>query len=235
MPSATSSLKSLLQLHDPVDPTARLVGAPIVRASFESGAEFLDHYRDDGPAGEVALPTRARHNDQLVLEIMWPGLPNTVFVRAQASPTRLGLLARLHREEARTRDFLVRAAHGGALELHQRRHHRFCVRFPLGWRGFGSTTMRDGTAWELSAGGILVTTSAPPPIGEGVALRLRIPGLDLVVTGTVRHHHERQDHFAFGAQFAARGTGEQHELRRLLRAFNARGVVILDRPEPEPR
>jgi hypothetical protein len=229
--SATSSLKSMLQLHDPIDPTARLTGTPIVVAAFNGADEFLAAYSDDGPAGEVALVTRARPRGRgdLVLEIVWPELPNAVFVRAHVTKKRVGLVARLHPDEAATRDFLLRVAHGGALELHRRNHRRYCVRFALGWRRFGSTTMVDGVAHDLSAGGILVTTTAtPPPVGEAVGLRLRTTGLDLVVTGVVRHRRARNDDFAFGVQFKSRGSGEQQGLRRLLRAFAARGVVILD-------
>jgi hypothetical protein len=179
----------------------------------------------------LALVTRARPRTraELVLEIVWPALPNPVFVRANLARRRLGVVARLHPDEAATRDFLVRVARNGALELHRRRHRRYCVRFAVGWRRFGSTSMLDGIASDLSASGILVSTSAtPPPVGEGVALRLRTVGRDLVVTGVVRHRRPRSDGFAFGVQFASRAGGEQQGLRRLLRAFAARGVVILD-------
>jgi hypothetical protein len=61
-----------------------------------------------------------------------------------------------------------------------------------------------------------------------VALRLHVSGLDLIVTGTVRHRRERRDDHAFGVHFTHGSTGEQQRLRRLLRTFAARGVVILE-------
>jgi len=51
---------------------------------------------------------------------------------------------------------------------------------------------------------------------------------DLVVTGQVRHVRRRSGDTVFGVQFEYRSSGEQRDLRRLLRAFAARGVVILD-------
>jgi hypothetical protein len=66
-------------------------------------------------------------------------------------------------------------------------------------------------------------------VGEDVAIRLRTPQQDLVVTGEVRHSRERAHDSAFGVQFRYRSTGEQRRLRGLLRAFAARGVVILER------
>ncbi len=230
--SASSSLKGRISLQDPIDPADRLEGTPIIVASFASGAEFLDHYSDDGPAGELALVTRARPRTraELVIEVQWPGLPNPVFVRARVSRRRLGVVARLHPDETAARDFLVHLARGDALHYHLRRHRRYCVRLPLSWRPFGSVTMIEGLAADLSAGGLLITTrSAAPPVGEHVAIRLRTPQQDLVVTGEVRHSRARKHDSAFGLQFLYRSTGEQRRLRGLLRAFAARGVVILER------
>jgi PilZ domain-containing protein len=234
MSSSSSSLRSRIQLQDPIDPAEALEGTPIVVAAFGSGSEFLAHYSDEGSAGELALVTRARPRGgraEMVIEIKWPSLPNPVFVRARVSRRRLGLVARLHPDEKRARDFLVRMAAGDELEYHLRAHRRYCVRLPLSWRAFGSTTMIDGIANDLSAGGLLVATRAPaPPVGEHVALRLRTAGQDLVVTGDVRHRRARSDDNAFGVQFLYRSSGEQRRLRRLLRAFAARGVVILEGP-----
>lgn len=230
--SVSSSLKARIQLQDPVEPADYLEGTPIVLAAFASGAEFLAHYSDDGPAGELALVTRARPRTraELVLEIVWPALPNPVFVRANVARRRLGVVARLHPDETAARDFLVQMAAGDDVPYHLRRHRRYCVRLPLAWRAFGSTTMLDGRAHDLSAGGVLVTTRVPaPPVGEHVALRLGTAGQDLVVTGVVRHTRARSSDWAFGVQFEYRSSGEQRRLRRLLRAFAARGVVILDR------
>ncbi|HWE28816.1 MAG TPA: hypothetical protein VHB97_12485, partial [Polyangia bacterium] len=61
------------------------------------------------------------------------------------------------------------------------------------------------------------------------AIRLRTPQQDLVVTGEVRHSRARKSDSAFGVQFVYRSTGEQRRLRALIRAFAARGVVILER------
>ena len=230
--SASSSLRGRISLQDPVDPAERLEGTPIVVAAFSSGAEFLEHYSDDGPAGELALVTRARPRAraELVIEVSWPGLPNPVFVRAKVSRRRLGVVARLHEDETAARDFLLRMARGDALHYHLRKQRRYCVRLPLAWRAFGATTMIDGIAADLSTGGILVTTrAAAPPVGEQVALRLHTPQQDLVVTGEVRHCRARKSDSAFGVRFLYRSTGEQRRLRGLLRAFGARGVVILER------
>jgi hypothetical protein len=232
MASTSGSLGARIQLADPTSPSDQLTGTPIVVAAFASGADFLLCYSDDGEAGELALVTRARPRGrgELVLEIGWPGLPNPVFVRARVSARRLGLVARLHPDEAPARDYLLRAARQEPQAVHLRRHRRYCVRVPLEWRAFGSLVMQEGLAADLSAGGILITTHAEAPaIGEQISLRMRTAGLDLVVTGTVRHRRRRSDDSAFGVEFSCRSGGEQRRLRGLLRLFAARGVVILEK------
>ncbi len=140
MASASSSLQSGLQLHDPIDPAERLQGTPIVVAAFASPDEFLRAYHEEGPAGELSLVTRARPRSRahLVVEVTFPGLPNRVFVRARVSRRRMGLIAKLHPDETAARDFLLSLARAEAVDYSVRMHERYCVRLPLGWRAFGA-------------------------------------------------------------------------------------------------
>jgi hypothetical protein len=232
MASSSSSLRVRALIHDPVDTVEHLAGTPIVIAAFESGAQFLEAYGDAGAAGELAVVTRAAppSGSEVVLEIHWADLPNPVFVRASVLRRRLGLLARLHADAAQTRDFLLRMAWGVPSSVPRRRQKRYCVRLPVTWRRFGDYRQWPGTAEDLSAGGVLVSTTMPaPPIGERVAVRMVADsqGQDIIVTGMVRHTRERSGDSAFGLQFECRSSGEQRRLRHLLRAFAARGVVLL--------
>jgi hypothetical protein len=233
MASTSGSFGARIQLADPASLGDRLTGTPIVVAAFASGADFLLCFHDDGEAGELTLVTRARPRGrgELVLEIGWPGLPNPVFGRARVSARRLGLVARLHPDEAPAGAYLLRAARDEPQAVHLRRHRRYCVRVPLEWRAFGSLVMNAGVAGDLSAGGVLIATSqAAPAVAEQVSLRMRTAGLDLVVTGVVRHRRQRSADSAFGVEFSCRSGGEQRQLRGLLRQFAARGVVILEKP-----
>jgi hypothetical protein len=230
MGTSSSSLRPRIWLHDPIDPSEHLQGTPIVCATFASAAEFLLAYSDEGPGGELALVTRQRPRQraELVVEVNFPGLPNPVFMRARVSRRRLGIVAKLHPDELKARDFLLRMARAEAVHYFVREHRRYCVRLPLGWRAFGAIYMTDGIAEDLSTGGVLVATHAETPaVADQVALRLRTSGQDLVVTGVVRHRRRRSHDNVFGVQFECRSSGEQRRLRRLLRVFAARGVVIL--------
>ena len=230
--SSSSLPRRRISLQDPIDP-AELRGTPILTCAFPDGASFLDAFDAERGAGELAVVTRAQLPSRaaVVLEILWPALPNRIYVRALVSRRRLGLIARFDPDEARARDFLLRAASGLAAEFHKRAHRRYCVRMPVFWRRFGETQRWAGTAEDVSAGGVLIATPNPPPArGERVGIRLMAPAAsqDLVLTGRVMHSRPRAEGCAFGVQFEYRESGEQRSLRRLLRVFAARGVVILD-------
>jgi hypothetical protein len=226
--SGSSGLSGSFRLQEPADPTDLRGVTPILTATFYDGQDFLAAFHD----GSIAILTRAQPEDGswAVVEVDWRGLPNPVYVRAKLYPRRLGVLARLHPDERHTAQFLVEMAQGQKPGVHLRAHRRYCVRLPAWWRRFGSTERQAGIAEDLSTGGMLLSTlEPPPPPGERVGVRLLIPSAsqDLVVTGTVTHARARSKDSAFGLQFALRGSGEQRTLRRILRAFAARGVVTL--------
>ena len=222
-------------IREPVDETESLCGAPLLTAQFTDARAFLRAYRDDEAAGSISVATRAQPHGSgvdIVLEVFWPGLPNHVYLRARAYRRPHGILARLHPDSTRARDFLLRQSGAGRDNVHHRRHRRYAVHVPLLWRSFGSTDSVGGVAEDLSTGGMLIATgSQPPPRGERVTVRLRPSekAQDLVLTGIVRHAEARSNDRAFGVEFECRSSGEQRRLRRLVRTFAARGLVLLQR------
>jgi hypothetical protein len=229
--SSSSSSASGFRLQEPADPTDLRDVTPILTATFYDGEDFLHAFHVH--EGTLAILTRAQPHagSWAVVEIDWRGLPNPVFLRARLYPRRFGVLARLHPDEKSSVSFLVEMARGSQPDYHLRAHRRYSVRLPAWWRRFGSTERQPGIAEDLSTGGMLLATLAPPPpVGERVGVRLLIPSAqqDLVITGTVTHARARLRDSAFGMHFALRGSGEQRTLRRILRAFAARGVVTLE-------
>jgi hypothetical protein len=228
----SSSLRARITLMDPVDPAQTLRGTPILAAAFTNGRAFLDAYSPSHVAGELVVATRARPKSgtEVVVEVNWPGLPNHVYLRARVHRKRSRLVARLHPDDVSARDFLLRIAKGEPVKYHLRRHHRYYVRLMLLWRAFGSADAKGGIAEDVSAGGMLISSPYPsPPVGERVALRVRVEaaGQDLIITGIVRHARKRTIDEVFGVEFEHRSSGEQRRLRRLLRVFSGTGVVLL--------
>lgn len=229
-------------LGHPLDPSSLRAGTPLLVAPFRSGDEFMQALSIDANMElRVVLPTRAELHpgEDVVLEIMWVGLPNRVYVRAMTLGRTQddNLVLRVYPHEHPKLSFLSKVATDENAIAHAaiRKHPRYCVRLPLEWRAFGgSREMLEGTAEDISAGGVhLVSAVRPVNVDTSVVLRLYADsaGQDLVLTGAVRHVHVRgRSEMAIGVEFETASTGELKELRRLLRAFAANGIVLF---EPE--
>jgi hypothetical protein len=215
------------------------VGTPLLVAPFRHGRDFMSALSIDSRMElRIVIPTRTqlRSGEDVVLEIMWIGLPNRVYVRAKTlGRARNGdLVLRVYPHEHLKLSFLSKIAtdENAHATVAIRRHPRYCVRIPVEWRAFGSAGMLDGTAEDISAGGIqLVTDPRRVDLRTSVVIRLYADsvGRDLVLTGSVRHVHVRgTEHMAVGVEFETASTGELKDLRRMLRAFAANGIVLFE-------
>lgn len=224
-----------MALIEPVDPAEALGGTAILLAAYAGPAQFLAAI--DPHSASLSLDTRARpaRGTDVVVEVFWPGLPNRVYVRAEvcgATPTGR-LVVAPSRDEQRKLAFLMATARGDGGGVYPRRHRRYCVRIPLSWRPFGSTHMWPGVAEDLSSGGVSIA-SARFPVREHESVVLRMQAdwshQDLVLTGAVRHVRVRSDRdMIVGVGFHCASAADRRDLRRLLRAFAGRGVVVLER------
>lgn len=204
-------------------------------AAFSTGSRFLRAVTRDAFGMGVAIPTRANLpvDSEVVLEIMWPELPNRVYVHGRVGERRDDgcLIIGTDAAESNKMRFLINAAGGAGMEIHPRKKRRYCVRLPVQWRPFGSRRMRPGVVEDLSVGGMLIVTPVDTvEPGERLVVRLvaDTAGHELVVTGVVRHVTERASgRRAIGVMFELRASGELRELRRLLRVFGDKGLVLL--------
>jgi hypothetical protein len=221
----------------PVDPTQIRAGVPIIAVRFRDSSEFMRALDPDrGPAGEISIATRAVHQPgtDVVLEVRWPALPNRVYMRARAQRCAIPEIRvfRIYPFEQAKMEFLVASAHGDTGEVQRRSHRRYCVRLPVRWRPFGSRDMHAGVAEDLSASGVrIVSPFLVIDVGERVVVRIQADAVaqELVLTGTVRHVHLKTlDELALGVIFEHRSSGEQRNLRCLLHAFAAKGLVLFD-------
>jgi len=212
------------------------VDVPIVAAPFTDGEAFSAAFRSDrGPAGELALATRAQlaYGAPVQVEVFWPSLPNRVYVSARCigRDRRGRLRLRFRPGERLKRDFLLAVAAGTAKGIVLRRHRRYSLHLPVQWRPFGETAMRLGTGGDLSVGGIsIVTIGARVAPGEAIVVRLPATSLGgVVLTGCVLREQSHDDgRLELGVRFVYGNSGERRELRRLLRTFEERGVFTFD-------
>lgn len=104
-----------------------------------------------------------------------------------------------------------------------REHPRIPVEMPVLFSVTGHTEVRQGTMFDISAGGCAVTSTVPMSPGAGV--KLLIHATDLAVPITVHSATVRwADHGEFGVEFLRLTDLDRSRLRRLLQIARLRSV-----------
>ena len=104
-----------------------------------------------------------------------------------------------------------------------REYPRIPVEIPIAFSTIGNTDIREGTMFDLSAGGCAVTSAAAVHPGVGVTLLIRATDLAALITvqfATVRWTH----HGEFGVEFVSLTELDRSRLRRLLRVAAPRST-----------
>lgn len=101
---------------------------------------------------------------------------------------------------------------------------RIPVEIPISFSTIGHTDIREGTMFDISAGGCAVTSAASVHPGAGVKLLIRATDLVAPIAiqfGTVRWTH----HGEFGVEFMSLTDLDRSRLRRLLRVAAPRSTA----------
>lgn len=154
----------------------------ILFATFTSREDFLSRLTVDGDgAGQLRVATKAVYepNDEVILEIGFPGLPNRILTRAVAvgSAGTGEFTFRIADGEDDKRDFLVAVAAGRAKASWKRKHRRFPMRLPARFvvegDGDGDVPLRgDAEVEDVGSGGVSLKTSRSLPDGARVTIVL---------------------------------------------------------------
>jgi hypothetical protein len=228
----------------------------ILFATFDSAEQFLRRLADDGGGvtPTLMIRTRARYaaQEQVILEIGFPGLPNRILARAVAlggePPAATGRrpsalpdsdqqLFRFARGEDHKRDFLIAVASGSATASWTRRHRRFPLRLPVRFALDGESTPLRGDAEteDLGAGGMSLRTTRTFPEGARVTVVLEPgDGADAIeLAGHVVWTRKGDGVSGVGVQFDRLADEDRRRLRRLLRAVKVFGETR-EVGDPEP-
>ena len=102
---------------------------------------------------------------------------------------------------------------------------RIPVEIPISFSTIGRTDIREGTMFDISAGGCAVTSAASVSSGTGVTLLIR--ATDLAVPITVQLAAVRWTHYGeFGVEFLNLTELDRSRLRRLLRVAAPRSTSL---------
>ena len=104
-----------------------------------------------------------------------------------------------------------------------REHHRIPVELQVFFSTLGNNDIREGTMFDISAGGCAVTSSVPVKPGTGVKLLIRATDLGSPITvhsAAVRW----ADHGEFGVEFLNLTELDRSRLHRFLRVAAPRSA-----------
>lgn len=197
-----------------------------IRCHYTSTESFIEAMTSQEPnALQVFTTDSFDAGEEVLLETHFPGLPGKMMVRAigqqwhPARPrlrVRAGGVLRCTGTEWRKLQFLRSVASGELKLTARRRHVRLPVLVEVSWRRQGSTDSSVAALSEISEGGALLLTGAPPTEGEDIIVEIVPPGSEraLEVLATVRNTDNPD---GVGLEFQARDMGGVHRLREVIR------------------
>jgi Tfp pilus assembly protein PilZ len=209
----------------------------LLSVGFGSGAEFLASFSERLAAGGLYCPTRARFapDEELVIEVAFPGLPSRTMLRGRAHSRSIGEggWVALDPGEAPARDYLLAAARGaGSDDASERGHRRIPAALPVACRIDELDEPRPdqvhGRTLDVGGGGLFVRSASAPSVGTRVEVVLGPTAdsgarfhLDARVAWTRTSHDAAR---GFGVRFE-RGCDDARRLRAMLRRAWERGRV----------
>lgn len=198
----------------------------ILKTRFRSKRDFLEAYNEDLPHGGLFCPTTQalEENEQVVVELHFPGLPNKMLMRGRvvwwrsALPRlriRAGAMVTFLEEERQKTAFLLEAAEGTKADAIKRRHPRIPVEMTVRWRTGDSPDSQESPLRDISIGGALLVTDHPLQPDEEIVLELITPGgaSPIPIAGKVTHRTEA----GVGIKFLYRDGGGSQRLREVIR------------------
>lgn len=198
----------------------------VLKARFGDKEAFLRAYSDEFADGGMfcATTTQLETDEEVVVEINFPELPNKTMLRAivvnwrPALPrlrVRAGATLRFSSEDVDKRDFLLDVASGKRHDGVKRRHSRLPVEVPIRWRPAKEGDLKDATLRDISVGGAQLVTDDELSVDDDLVIELIAPGgaKPINIAGKVSNRLDG----AYGLRFVYRDGGGSRRLREVVR------------------
>lgn len=203
----------------------------LLKARFRDNHSFLKAYNAELPSGGMFVATTIplERDDEVLIEVHFPDLPNKTLLRATvlswrtALPrlgVRAGAMVAFHKDDAEKRDFLLAVATGKIKGAIKRRHARLPIELPVRWRLINSTEQRKARLRDISIGGAQLLTDDKLDVGEDVVVELTAPGGAQAVAIASQISNVKPN--GYGISFIYRDGGGSRRLREMVRRL-ARG------------
>ena len=199
----------------------------ILKVRFRTNDEFDDNFDDELPNGGLFCPTTTplEVDQQVIIELSVPALPNKVLIRGTvrawrpALPrlrVRAGANVEFDDNEVEKRDFVLETVAGTRGPSPRRRHTRLPVQVQVRFRSDGDAAFQECELTEISVGGAMLNTAEPLPLETDVLLELTPPGAvsSIQISGKTSYHGKDG---STGIKFIYRDGGGSRRLRELVR------------------
>lgn len=199
----------------------------ILKVRFRTNEEFESNYDEELPNGGLFCPTTTPLEDeqQVIVELSVPALPNKVLIRGHvrswrpALPrlrVRAGAVVEFDASEAEKRDFVLETLAGTRGPSPRRRHTRLPVQVPVRYRLSDDAEMHESYLTEISVGGAMLNTAEPLELDIDVILEITPPGAvsAISISGKTTYHGKEG---GTGLKFVYRDGGGSRRLRELVR------------------
>jgi len=198
----------------------------ILKVRFRTNDEFRDNYNGDLPNGGMFCPTTTplEENQEVIIELSIPTLPNKVLIRGRvlqwrpALPrlrVRAGATVEFANDENEKRDFVLETIAGTRGPTPRRKHTRLPVSVPVRFRTTDDAAFTDSELTEISVGGAMLN-AVNLPLDIDVILEITPPGAvsAIAISGRTTYHGPGG---GTGLKFIYRDGGGSRRLRELVR------------------
>lgn len=166
-----------------------------------------------------------KEDEEVILELSVPALPNKVLIRGNvrswrpALPrlrVRAGAIVEFAEDECNKRDFITGTVSGALKAPTKRKHARLPMAIEVRYRTGESADFLDSHLNEISVGGGLLATPSCLPLDTEVILEMTPPGAvsPISISGKATYH---LDDGQTGLKFIYRDAGGTRRLRELVR------------------
>ncbi|MCA9674079.1 MAG: PilZ domain-containing protein [Kofleriaceae bacterium] len=201
----------------------------LLTLAYPSASAFLTAFDEKGGTLLAVTKTEATLDEQLLVEIAFPKLPNRPLLRARCvEVVDGGLKLRIDDDDASTREFLVRFAKGEVRfeDTKHREHKRFPSALPVEYRLDGRAA-ETSVVEDLSAGGCFVRSAHPPDVGLAISVSITVPEEPpIALSGHVAWVRAGKGP-GFGIEFEGPEGPDGKRLRQLIRKAIGTGDVDL--------
>ncbi len=198
----------------------------ILKVRFRTNEEFRDNYNGDLPNGGMFCPTTTplEENQEVIIELSIPTLPNKVLIRGKvlqwrpALPrlrVRAGATVEFADDENEKRDFVLETIAGTRGPTPRRKHTRLPVSVPVRFRTTDDAAFTESELTEISVGGAMLN-AVELALDVDVILEITPPGAvsPIAISGRTTYHGKGG---GTGLKFIYRDGGGSRRLRELVR------------------